>query len=236
MAPLLFITATGTEIGKTVVTAGLAAELTRTGATPSVLKPLASGIDPDDPTGSDPWRLAEALNLDPPTALDRISPWRLKPALSPDMAARREGLSITREDVLGVCRQTITEAKGPILIEGVGGVMAPMTLGYRVRDLMVDLAAAIELRTVLVAGTYLGTISHTLTAVETLKGAGLAAPYIILSESAESPVPPEETAETIGAYLPGAMIDIWPRFSAGSAPTGPGSPPERALRHLIGGA
>src|SRR5262249_6468812 len=92
----VFVTSTGTNIGKTFVTAGLIRCLrtTTTGAVDAI-KPLVTGFDPDAWQDSDPAALLAALGR--PTTLEeveRISPWRFKAPLSPEMAARREGCAI----------------------------------------------------------------------------------------------------------------------------------------------
>src|SRR3546814_6253389 len=95
----LFITASGTDVGKTVVTALLARQLRARGQTPDVLKPVLSGFDPATRATSDAGVLLSALDL-PVTeaALDRMSPWRFRAPLSPDMAAAREGRTVRSEE------------------------------------------------------------------------------------------------------------------------------------------
>jgi len=100
-----------------------------------------------------------------------------------------------------------------LLIEGVGGVMAPLTESESVLDWM----AALNVPVLLVVGSYLGTISHTLTAHETLKGRGLTPDAVIVSESPESPVPPAETKTTLARFLDGLPIVLLPRLAAGEA-------------------
>ncbi|MDG4870018.1 dethiobiotin synthase, partial [Guyparkeria sp. 1SP6A2] len=80
------------------------------------------------------------------------------------------------------CRDTVHAHDGVTLIEGVGGVMVPLNDRHTVRDWM----AGLGLPAILVAGTYLGTLSHTLTAIETLERARLHIAVVVLNESAES--------------------------------------------------
>lgn len=73
----LFITGTGTDIGKTYVTAGLIRALRASGRAVEVLKPVVSGFDPQAPDGSDPAVLLEALGMTwSAEALEHISPWQ----------------------------------------------------------------------------------------------------------------------------------------------------------------
>src|SRR5436305_15323969 len=89
----LFVTATGTGIGKTFVTAGLIGELRAAGRSVQAIKPVVSGFDPANMASSDPVVLLEALGLSH-THFDSISPWRFKAPLAPDMAASHEGRAL----------------------------------------------------------------------------------------------------------------------------------------------
>ncbi len=183
-----FITATGTDIGKTYVTAGLLRHLRREDA--SAIKPVSSGFTAESAAASDPMQLLEAMG-EAVTAdtLARISPWRFAEPLSPDMAAAREGRVVDFDAVVEFCRTTIFRAKGPLFVEGVGGVMVPLDAHHTVRDWM----AALGLPVVLVAGSYLGTISHTLTALDVLARTRVKVAALVVNETAQSAVPLDET-------------------------------------------
>lgn len=182
-----FVIGTGTNVGKTYLTASLA----RQNKNILALKPIISGYS--DAEETDTHTLLKAQGLTNP---DAISPWRFAAALSPDAAAKREGKEIIFSEVVEWCRSKISEHDGITLIEGAGGVMSPATT----RHTMLDLAAALQLPVLLIAGSYLGTISHTLTAVTALKMRGVPIHKIIISESEISPMPAEETAETIERF------------------------------------
>jgi dethiobiotin synthetase len=192
-----FVTATGTDIGKTYVTAGLVRHLRAKGEAVSALKPVASGFTMADAATSDAGQLLAALD-EPvtPTSLDRIAPWRFAAPLSPDMAAAREGLSIDFDALIGVCRARIASRTGPLFIEGVGGVMVPLDDRHLVTDWMV----ALGLPLVLVTGSYLGTISHTLSALEAVVRRGLTVAALVVNESDTAPVGLDETAAAIRRF------------------------------------
>ena len=197
--PGLFVTATGTEVGKTHVGAGLLRCWRAAGRQARALKPVVSGFDPAEAAASDPGRLLQALGerIDA-AALDRIAPFRFSAPLSPDMAAAREGRAIDFAALLGFCRTQLAEAgSAPLLIEGVGGVMVPLDARHTVLDWM----RALELPVLLVAGSYLGTISHSLTAVDVLRRAGLVIAALVINESEASSVPLAETAATIARFV-----------------------------------
>lgn len=203
-----FVTGTGTGVGKTFITAAIIRQMQNKGLRAKVLKPIISGFDPDDPAESDTAQLLEALNTDTtPEAIEAVSPWRFKAPLSPDMAARREEREISLKDVVSVCRQASIGQEDALLIEGVGGVMVPLNQDHTVLDWIIHCQPSV----IIVAGTYLGTISHTLTTYHALATARQHVAGIVLSMSTENPVPPEETAETISRFIQGVPIICVPR-------------------------
>jgi dethiobiotin synthetase len=193
----LFITGAGTDIGKTWVTAALARALVAQGRPVEVLKPVVSGFDPAAPRGSDPAVLLAALGRPwSPQALERMSPWRYAAPLSPPLAARREGRELVAAEVFALCRERIAGAEGRLLlIEGAGGAMSPLDDDHT----MLDLAVALAVPTLLVAGSYLGAISHALTARLALLSAGVALPAILVSESENAP-PLDETLASLARH------------------------------------
>jgi dethiobiotin synthetase len=204
----IFITGTGTDVGKTYVTAGLARALATRGRDVDVLKPVVSGFDPASPDGSDPAVLLEALGRPwSDAALQRISPWRFTAPLSPPLAAKREGRALIAGEVIGLCQdRTAEEGSRLLLIEGAGGVMSPLDDDHT----MLDLAAALALPTLLVAGSYLGTISHTLTAAAVLRAAGPPLLAVAVSESPGGP-PLEETLDALRHFLGETPVTAVPR-------------------------
>jgi dethiobiotin synthetase len=206
-----FVTATGTDIGKTFVTAGLIRALTAQGRAVDALKPVVSGFDPNDVAASDTGALLAALGQAPSAEnIDRISPWRFSAPLSPDMAARRENRAIDLDRLIAFCRDRTASAADMLLIEGVGGIMAPLDDTHTVLDWM----AALGLPILLVTGSYLGTLSHTLTALDVLRRRKLRVQSVVVSESAGSTVALDETAGTIGRFAEGIDITALPRDAA----------------------
>ncbi len=208
----LFVTGTGTGVGKTVVAAALCRELRAMGRGVRALKPVISGWDSDDVPASDTGMLLTSLGA-PLTheAVDAVSPWRFAAPLSPDMAAAREGRRLDVEAILAFCRA----AEGdPLLIEGVGGVMVPLDDRHTVLDWM----AALGIPALLVAGSYLGTISHTLTALAALRARAIPVAGLAISESPESPVPLAETRDTILRHAGPLRTALLPRLPDGPAP------------------
>lgn len=205
----VFITATGTDIGKTFVTAGLLRYLREKGEAASAIKPVLSGYE--SPAGSDPARLLEAMGERvSDEAVARISPWRFAAPLSPDMAAAREGREIDFDALIAFCREHAA-APGTLLVEGVGGVMVPLDGRHTVLDWM----AALGCPAVLVTGSYLGSLSHTLTAAAALERAGVKAIATVVNDTGTGEVPPADTAATLRRFLPQSEIVLLPRHAAG---------------------
>ncbi len=212
----LFVTSSGTGVGKTFVMRGLIGRLLGEGRRIEALKPVISGFDPVAPSASDTGALLEALGEPAsPERVERVSPWRFAAPLSPDMAASREGRSIDFERLVGYCRQRIAGDADVVLIEGIGGVMVPLDE----RHTVLDWIAALDMPALLVVGSYLGTLSHTLTAASALRARRVAL-RVVVSESEESPVPLDETLSTLARHLPQTEIYALPR----SGPGRPASP------------
>jgi dethiobiotin synthetase len=201
----LFITATGTDIGKTFVTTGLIRALRAHGRKVGALKPIATGFDDKDFFGSDAALLLEAcgrnVDLD---AITAISPWRFAAPLSPDMAAAKEGKSINASAVHRFCAKAVAEAQDVLIIEGIGGLMVPLDA----QSTVCDLIAALKIPTILVAGTYLGSLSHTLTALEVAQKRDLPIAALVLNETKNSSVTIDATRESLSHFWKGPIVTI----------------------------
>jgi dethiobiotin synthetase len=197
-----FVTATGTDIGKTFVTAGLIRYLRAHKWEVSALKPIVSGFNLVTAALSDPGILLEALG-EPivPETLDRVSPWRFAAPLSPDMAAAHEGKAIDFAALVRLCSEAVAAHKGTLFIEGVGGVMVPLDGRHTVLDWIAEL----RLPLIVVTGSYLGTISHTLTALEVLAQRNLRVMALIVNES-PGDIPLNETMASIARFAPDVAI------------------------------
>jgi dethiobiotin synthetase len=209
----LFITATGTGIGKTLVTCALAHQARAQGHVVRVLKPVATGFDEMNIGETDTYNLLIAAGL-PITAetLTSCTPWRFKAPLAPDMAARREGRQVDFGAALAHCRASLHPDHFTV-IEGVGGTMVPLGARETVRDLIAEL----EVPAVLVTGSYLGAISHALTALESLLQRQIAVRAIVVSESRGAPAPLAETCEAIATHVEVPVLPL-PRLSGGARP------------------
>jgi dethiobiotin synthetase len=193
----IFITATGTDVGKTFVAASLIRQLQQMGRIVQAIKPVVSGFDAEHPEASDCGVLLRALGL-PVTLqeIERISPWRFRAPVSPDLAARREAQRIEVDAVISFCQDAVEQRQDILLIEGIGGIMVPLDEQRTVLDVMM----ALQLPLILVAGSYLGTISHTLTAVDALFRRDMKLLAIIVSETPGATVPLDDTVAAIARF------------------------------------
>ncbi|RYE04125.1 MAG: ATP-dependent dethiobiotin synthetase BioD [Sphingomonadales bacterium] len=152
MSRALFVTGTDTGIGKTVFAAALVGALDG-----AYWKPVQAGLEEE----SDSACVARLSGL----SADRILPeaYRLRTPCSPHRAAELDGLTIDPD-------RLIPPASGhPLVIEGAGGALVPLTRGL----LFADLAASWAAPAVIVARTALGTINHSLLSIEALRARGV---------------------------------------------------------------
>jgi dethiobiotin synthetase len=143
--------------------------------------------------------------------VERIAPWRFRAPLSPDLAAAREGRSVAFDELIGFSRAAIKANNGILFIEGVGGIMVPLVGSRTVLDWM----AALNIPLLLVVGGYLGTISHTLTAIDVLTQRNLSIAAIVVSESERNPVELADTVASIARFSGGVDVIGLPRLPAG---------------------
>lgn len=205
-----FIAGAGTDIGKTAISAALAWQLRAKGKQVRVLKPVVSGFDVNSLSVSDTGILLAAQGMDVTLAnADTISPWRFAEAVSPDMAAQAEGKIINTQSVIDFCKSQM--ACEYLLIEGAGGAMTPVNE----RHTMLDIMIALNIPAWLVAGTYLGSISHTLTTYEAVANRGVKIDHVVINESKDAAVNRERHTATLERLLPsGQKIISIPRLDS----------------------
>jgi dethiobiotin synthetase len=192
-----FITGTGTDIGKTWLACALLRHWRAERRQVAAFKPVLSGFDPAHPEASDAGALLLAQGRELcPADLDAIAPWRFAAPLSPDMAAAREGREIDFAGLLAFTRRVAGLDATATLIEGVGGVMAPLGRAHTVRDWI----AASGISCVLVTGSYLGSLSHALTALEALNRVGADVTVIAVNETPGSTVALDATLESLARH------------------------------------
>ena len=174
----LFVTGTGTEVGKTVVAAAIARVLAGDGSGVNVFKPCESGLDDDGEPDHELLRRASRSSQSD----DEIAPYRFGPPVSPHLAAELAGARVEPPLILERARAAGAAADA-LVCEGVGGLLVPLTAGYLVRDLARDLGLPL----VVAASPTLGTINHTLLTLEAARAVGLAVAAVVLTPWPEDP-------------------------------------------------
>ena len=213
-ARALFVTGAGTDVGKTYVSACLLRGLRARGLTPEALKPVMSGFDPNDLAACDGGILLDALGREVSAkTIAAVAPFRFPAALPPTLAAAREDRTIYFRDVVAACRKAMDQARDFLLIEGVGGVMSPIAEGVKVIDLIEEL----EIPALLVGSSYIGAISHALTALAVLDTHNIAVAGVVISESAEGIVSLGETLSLIVPHAGDHKVLTIPRGADRSA-------------------
>jgi dethiobiotin synthetase len=193
----IFITATGSDVGKTQVVASLVRQFRQMGRSVEAIKPIVSGYDPAQAAASDTGILISALALPfTPESIDRLSPWRFRTALPPDLAARQEDRTIDIDALVAFCQNAVSERRDVLLIEGVGGIMTPLD-GHRTT---LDVMMALQLPLILVTGTYRGAISHTLTALDSLFRRDMNVLATIVSETPGSAIALDDVVSAISRF------------------------------------
>jgi dethiobiotin synthetase len=193
----IFITATGSDVGKTQVVASLIRQFRQMGRSVEAVKPIVSGYDPAQAAASDTGILISALALPfTPESIDRISPWRFRTALPPDLAARQEDRTIDIDALIAFCQNAVSERRDVLLVEGVGGIMTPLD-GHKTT---LDVMMALQLPVILVAGTYRGAISHTLTALDSLFRRDMNVLATIVSETPGSAIALDDVVSAISRF------------------------------------
>lgn len=178
----LFITATDTGVGKTILSASLLAALVAEGEPVRAYKPVITGLgDEAEIAARGPWPpdhelLAAVAGMDP----EEVAPLRYGPAVSPHLAAELAGEPIDPARLLARAGELAADAAqngGTLIVEGVGGLLTPLAEDYSV----CDLAAALSLPVLIAARPGLGTINHTLLTLRVARAAGLDLRAVVLT-------------------------------------------------------
>lgn len=198
------MTGAGTEIGKTYVTCALVRELRAAGRAVRAFKPVATGmVTPGDPAfqQSDTAQLLAAHGSPcDETTIAACTPWRFAAPLSPDMAATAEDRRLELAEITTWARGVIQQVSVDtiVMIEGVGGVMSPIASD----GLNIDLITALACPTIVVGGSYLGAINHTLTALAALRSRAIDVRCVVVNETKRSSVDFGETLASLARFAP----------------------------------
>jgi dethiobiotin synthetase len=185
-----FITATDTEVGKTIITGGLAGILRQRGWDAGVYKPIQSGHLASNPQG-DAARLQHLSGVSDPVT--EICSYSVDEPLAPLLALRRAGKNVCLHDLISQY-EVLKRKHDVLLVEGAGGLAVP----YVEDGLVVDLAVQLSLPLIIVVRPNLGTVNHTLLTIEYARARGLRIAGVISSGLGKTPIGiVEETNPTL---------------------------------------
>lgn len=197
--PGVFVTGTGTDVGKSVVAGVIAQTAVGSGRSVAVFKPAVSGLDEIGEADHELLRRASgSVQTD-----DEIAPYRYGPAVSPHLAAELAGEEIEPARLLAAAKAA-GESADVLVCEGVGGLLVPLAPGYLVRNLAADLGLPV----VIVASPELGTINHTLLTIEAAWTAELEVRAVVLTPWPAEPGRLEESNRQTIAEACGAEVLI----------------------------
>ncbi len=164
-----FIAGTDTDVGKTVVTAGLLEAANKIGLSTIGMKPVAAGCQQTEAglRNEDALLLQKAMSVNLP--YEQINPVALEPAIAPHIAADQVGKRLLASQLAGYCRGVMMQPADIMLIEGAGGWRVPLNRS----ETLAGLAKELQLPVILVVGMKLGCINHALLTVEAIRRDGL---------------------------------------------------------------
>ena len=177
----IFVTGTGTGVGKSVLAASICAAMSARGQKVAAFKPVITGLD--EPDGD--WPLDDELLAAAASAGQRpedVAPHRFGPPVSPHLAAELAGEQIEPLELAREAREWAERADA-LVCEGIGGLMVPITAGFLVRDLALEL----DMPLVVAASPGLGTINHTLLTLDSARAAGLRIAAVVLTPWPDEP-------------------------------------------------
>lgn len=200
-----FVTGTDTNVGKTIIAAGLLVAAKNKGLTTAALKPVAAGCEKTDSV----LRNADALLLQSVLTqkldYDQINPYALEAAIAPHIAAQQEKRSLSVDRLSGFCRGVLSSANF-ILVEGAGGWRVPLNS----RETLADLAKNLDLPVILIVGIRLGCINHALLTFEAIMRDGVAVAGWVANCVDENMPVLQENIDSLRARLPVPCLGVVP--------------------------
>lgn len=200
-----FVTGTDTNVGKTLISAGLLLVAKNLGQRTAALKPVAAGCEKTDAG----LRNADAVLLQSviteALVYEQINPIALQAAIAPHIAAVQEKRVLSADRIAGFCRGSLQQADFT-LVEGAGGWRVPLNP----RETMADLARILQLPIILVVGVRLGCINHALLTVEAIRNDGLPlAGWVANCVDPDMPAL-QENIESLAMRIPAPCLGIVP--------------------------
>lgn len=211
-ASAYFVTGTDTEIGKTLISSALLHALVRTGARAAGMKPVAAGAELRNGSwhNEDVDSLAKESNAGLPREL--TTPYLLREAAAPHIAAQREGIAIDLAHIL-CCYQQVAAQADAVVVEGVGGFCVPLSQDADTAEL----AKGLGLPVIMTVGLRLGCINHAILTAQAIAARGLTLAGWVANRVDADMAYAEENVEALRARLPAPLLGIVPRLAQPTA-------------------
>ena len=204
-----FVTGTDTDVGKTVVTAGLIEAANQAALSTAAIKPVAAGCESTESglQNTDALQLQAAASH--PLTYQQVNPVALEAAIAPHIAATEEGKQLSASRLSGFCRGLTLLPVDMLFIEGAGGWRVPLNN----RETLADIPKQLNSEVILVVGLRLGCINHALLTAEAIRLDGLSlAGWVGNVLHADMPRL-DENIDTLKRIIPEPCLGIVPRLS-----------------------
>lgn len=200
-----FITGTDTNVGKTLIAAGLLLVAKNQGLRTAALKPVAAGCEKTDAGLRNEDALLLQSVITEPLVYEQINPIALQAAIAPHIAAQHEKRVLSADRIAGFCRGSLMQADFT-LVEGAGGWRVPLNP----RETMADLARILQTPVILVVGVRLGCINHALLTIDSIRTDGLQlAGWVANCVDADMPAL-QENIDSLRDRIPAPCLGIVP--------------------------
>ncbi|HTF95922.1 MAG TPA: dethiobiotin synthase [Cellvibrio sp.] len=204
-----FIAGTDTNVGKTLVAAGLLLAAKKHGLRTAAIKPVAAGCEKTEAGLRNDDALLLQSVITEPLVYEQINPIALQAAIAPHIAAQQEKRVLSADRIAGFCRGSLRQADFT-LVEGAGGWRVPLNP----RETMADLARILQLPVILIVGVRLGCINHALLTIEAIRMDGLPlAGWVANCVEADMPVR-QENIDSLRERIPAPCLGVVPWLSA----------------------
>ena len=208
-----FVAGTDTDVGKTVVSAGLLEAANLKGLTTVAVKPIAAGCEQTEEglRNGDALALQQAASIK--LSYDQVNPIALEPAIAPHIAAQQLGRRLDADRMAAMCRGVMMQPADFMVIEGAGGWRVPLNN----RQTMADIPKLLKTPVILVVGMKLGCISHTMLTVEAIIKDGLRLAGWVANRADAEMSCYEENLDTLKSMLAAPLLGEIPHLSDSSA-------------------
>ena len=201
-----FIAGTDTDVGKTVIAAGLLAAANARGLQTLAIKPVAAGCEKTDEglKNADALLLLQTMSRELPYT--QVNPVAFEEPIAPHIAADNAGKRLTASQLAGYCRGVLMTAGDFTVVEGAGGWRVPLNS----IETLANLAGELNLPVILVVGIRLGCINHALLTAEAIRHDGLPLAGWVANHIDPAMPYAKENVETLASLIQAPLLGSVP--------------------------